>query len=211
MSLQEESIKSLALLLADKRRRENREEGNKKTLTIKDILIFLTVFGVCVFAPNSLSVLKPLIIKPKDFDYWKKFNKRRLKWTLKRLKKEKIVEIQEKNNETLISITQNGHKRILKYAIEDLQIIKPDKWDGKWRFVLYDIPKSKKNLANKLRRHLQGYGFTALQESVYLFPYPCNKEIEFIRSYYNLNREIKLITAFKIEDEEAYKEYFGLS
>ncbi len=125
--------------------------------------------------------------------------------------KQKIVDIKSDGESEIVTLTENGRMKILKYAMEDLEITKPDHWDGKWRIVLYDISNRKRYLAQLIRNNLLRFGFTAMQESVYIFPYPCDKQIEYLRCYYGLNKEIKYIIASHIEDEEAYKDYFGLS
>ena len=35
-------------------------------------------------------------------------------------------------------------KKLVEYNIDDMEIKKPKKWDGKWRIISFDIPKNKK-------------------------------------------------------------------
>jgi hypothetical protein len=209
MSPNEEVIKHLAILLEKREKREIDERENIKYKKVKDVVIYLAIVGACIFAPKSLSLFKPLFSRFQR-NSWKKFNKQGLKWTINRLEREKVVVIESRGEEQIVTITKKGQRKIIKYALDDLDIPKPKKWDGKWRLVLYDISRKKRHLAQILRRHLQRYGFLSLQESVYIYPYPCTQEIEFLRSYYDLGKEIKLLVASLIEDEIAYKEYFGL-
>jgi phenylacetic acid degradation operon negative regulatory protein len=46
------------------------------------------------------------------------------------------------------------------------------KWDGKWRFVLFDLPEQKRSLRNRLRHMLREEHFGCLQQSVWITPDP---------------------------------------
>ncbi len=209
MSPKEDAIKTLAFLLEEQRRKERSQDKAKNYERVRNILIYLAFFGACIFAPKAVQIFKPILIN-KDYSSWKSFNLRYLKWTLNRLSKQKMVDIKEENGDKVVIITEKGKKNIFKYALNDLEIPKLSKWDGKWRLVVYDISTRKRLLTEQIRKNLLRLGFIMIQESVYIFPYPCEREIELLRTYYALNKEIKLITACKIEDEESYKTYFGL-
>lgn len=128
-----------------------------------------------------------------------------------RLEQQKQVKRVMKNNQEVISLTHHGKRKILQYSLEDLEIDKPKHWDGKWRLVLYDIPSTKRSLTDRIRQILMNLGFYQIQRSVYVFPYSCFDQIEFIRQYYHLSDRIQYMLIEKIESDEAYKTYFGLS
>ena len=48
----------------------------------------------------------------------------------------------------------------------------PARWDGKWRIVIYDVPEIRKKDRDYLRRLLIQHGFSLLQASVWISPYP---------------------------------------
>lgn len=161
-------------------------------------------------APKTASSLISTFWRENEWNDWKRFNTAYLRQTLRRLEKQKLVEIKEIGGRQRIIITQTGKRRILEYSIDELKIVKTKRWDKKWRIVIYDIPKSKKPLQELVREILKNLGFYPIQESVYIIPYPCYKEIEFLRSYYNLSPFIKYLLVEKLEDDSAYKTYFGL-
>ncbi len=140
---------------------------------------------------------------------WKKFNPHILKRNLKRLKEQKVVEIIQKNGEDVIKLTQKGHTKYIKFKLEKLSL-KSKSWDGKWRIVIYDIARVKKNQVSSFRNILKYINFFQLQKSVYLTPYPCDEEILYLREYFGIGNEVLLIRADKIENEGFYKQYFGL-
>lgn len=210
MSPKEEVIKKLAFLLEEQRRKERFQEKARKYEKVKDILVYLAFFGTCIFAPKAAKIFTPFL-RNKDYSSWKSFNLGYLRWTLNRLSKQKMVEVRETGGGRIVIITEKGRKKIFEYALNDLKISKLHKWDGRWRIVLYDISSRKKLITERIRKNLTNLGFIMIQESAYIIPYPCEREIELLKSFYALNQEIKLITACKIEDEELYKVYFGLN
>lgn len=86
----------------------------------------------------------------------------------------------------------------------------PDVWDKKWRVIIYDIVKFKKRERNMFRGMLKKLKMLPLQKSVYLTPFPCENEIEFLRRYFDVGSEVLLLTVSTIENESVYKNYFGL-
>lgn len=140
---------------------------------------------------------------------WRKFNPHILKFNLKRLKEQKVVEIVKENGQEIIKLTKKGHTKYLKFKLEELSL-KSKSWDGKWRIVIYDISKFKKSQTNAFRYILKYINFLPLQKSVYLTPYPCEEQITYLREYFGIGDEVLFIRADKIENEEIYKKYFGL-
>src|SRR3989338_3168112 len=134
---------------------------------------------------------------------WKKFNLHALKRNLRRLRDQKIVEIVEKDGEELIKLTQKGHTKYLKFRLEELSL-GGKSWDGKWRIVIYDIAKFKKNQQSAFRNIIKRINMLQIQKSVYLTPFPCQEEIEYLRGYFGISDEVILIRADRIENEAAY-------
>jgi len=60
------------------------------------------------------------------------------------------------------------------------------------------------------QKALKKLNFLRIQKSVYICPYPCFDEIEYVRQLYNLGGEVTVLTVTGLENQQAYKEYFGL-
>lgn len=120
--------------------------------------------------------------------------------------------IQKPTKETVDAplLTERGKRWILKYALENLNIATPKSWDGKWRLILYDVARQKASLRNIFRATLRRLGFLNVQESAWLFPYPCEKEVNFLRQYCGMGDEVIYIICHKIERDESYRTHFGL-
>lgn len=148
--------------------------------------------------------------KNKELQEWEKYNLPRLRYILNRLRRQKLIEVEEQNGYSIVKLTYKGRLRTLKYKLEEMALEIPKHWDGKWRLIIYDITKFKRKQQSAFRRMLKKLQMLPLQKSVYLTPYSCAQEIEFLREYFEVGEEVIYIIAEKIENEEVYKRYFNL-
>ena len=191
-----------------------RPSSTKIDPKVKQILILLgagTFLAASIIMPNLPMVLKPFLDerRKKEANEWKKFNTWRLKQVLKRMHQQKLVDIVEQNDGYLVKISDNGKKKLLKFNLDEMEL-KNKKWDGKWRIIIYDIYTSKKQEAELFRKTLKRLKFLKLQRSVYLTPFRCYDEIEYLRQVCNIGKEVLILTVSGLENESAYREYFGV-
>lgn len=178
--------------------------------TTKQILILLGIAGVItasIFIPGLPRALTPFL--KNQYKKWGHFNKRILKAQLKRLQKTGIIEQIHENGEVSFRLTDKGKTKLFKYQLESFSLDK-NSWDGKWRLVAYDIPIGKKNQAEAFRTLIKRMQFCQLQKSLWLTPYKCDDEIEFLKNLYGLQNHVFVLTITGLEGESAYKSYFGL-
>lgn len=135
---------------------------------------------------------------------WNKYNTWRLRQVLKRLEKQKMVVISGNS----VEITKKGKTRLLEYDLLDMKL--KEKPDGKWRIIIYDVAELGKQQRDAFRGMLKRLKFLQIQKSVYITPFPCYEEIEYIRQRFRLSSEVKMIVATGLEEAEAYNEYFGI-
>lgn len=176
----------------------------------RDILLGLGIIGfvsLAILMPGLPKVLTPFI--KKQYRQWGHFNPRRLRSELKRMQKVGLLESVDQDGQTLFQLTDKGKTKLFKYKLEDMDLHK-DKWDGKWRIVAYDIPKDKKNQAEAFRNLLKKMQLYQLQKSLWLTPYHCTTEIEFLKTLYQLGDNVTVLTIAGLEGELSYKKYFGL-
>lgn len=136
----------------------------------------------------------------------KKFNKNRFNRDLWRLRKRGDITMKKDS----VKITQKGKDRIINYQLEELKIRKPKRWDKKWRLVIFDIPESRKDIRDLLSRKLKDLGFLRYQKSVFICPYPCQNEINYINGLLMTSPYVKLLTAIKIDDAGHFMKKFNL-
>jgi len=142
---------------------------------------------------------------------WEKVNRQALERAINSLYTSHLIE--EKNNRdgtTTLILSENGKQRVLRFNIDKLEIKKPEKWDGKWRIIMFDIPEKLKGLRDSLRLHFQTIGLIELQKSVLVYPYPCNDEIEFILELYNARKYVRFVLAEKIDNQLHLMKKFNL-
>lgn len=142
---------------------------------------------------------------------WKKVNRQALERAIHSLYTSRLVkEENHRDGTTILTLSENGKQRALRFDIDKLEIKKPSKWDGKWRIVMFDIPEKIRRLRDSLRLHFQEIGMIELQKSVFVHPYPCMKELEFIIELYNAKKHVRFILAEKIDNGLDLKRKFEL-
>lgn len=132
---------------------------------------------------------------------WENAKKKgRLRATIKRLERQKLVSWSEIDGKLKLVLTENGEKKVLKYRLEELTIKKPKEWDGLFRVVIFDIPEKKKGVREMFRRKLKELEFQQLQKSVFVTPYECRDEIDFLKNVYEVASCVSYILATDIPD-----------
>lgn len=164
------------------------------------------LFSVAITAPGILKVFKNFDEKDPWFEYYPSSVER----TLNRLYRQGIVQIDKESGKDVVKLTKKGKVEVLRYDFDNLSIIKPDKWDGKWRLVIFDISNNFRKARDLVRDKLVSMGFYKFQESVFIYPYPCEKEIQYIREVLQVPHSIKLIRADRIENDSELRQIFDL-
>ncbi|MBT4277133.1 CRISPR-associated endonuclease Cas2 [Candidatus Falkowbacteria bacterium] len=85
-----------------------------------------------------------------------------------------------------------------------------EKWDKKWRIVIFDIPEKKKELRNYLRNILIDLGFEKCQNSVWISPYDNFEEIQNIIKRLEIAKFVVLMVVDKISNDLLFKKRFDL-
>ncbi len=120
---------------------------------------------------------------------------------LYRLKQKKFIKKYYQDKTEYIELTKKGKLLLRKYITDQLEFKYPNKWDKKWRIVIFDIPNQKRKRRDIVRHKLLRIGFIELQESVYVFPFDCLKEIKTIRATFQIKDNVQIILADRIETE----------
>src|SRR3989344_226418 len=182
--------------------RENKDkELRQRHEKIRQILLLLgkgTALATTILMPNSARLFKDISIDKSDWNAWKIFNKDYLKRTLRKLEKQKMVEVKDMGDHAVIVLAEKGKQKILKFGLETLAIGKPAHWDGKWRIVFYDVLDGKRKTRDKFRSYLVNAGFYPLQES------------DFLKNFLGIGAEVRIVIAEKIENDDKFRDYFGL-
>ena len=160
-----------------------------KSLT-KEILFMAAVGPILLssfFLPNAPQILKPLIKWRKN---WGKIDRRRIQDAINRLNNKRLIELTENGDELYIKITANGKNLIKNFDYDNLELSRPKTWDKKWRLVIFDIPEKKRKERLALSKKLKDIGFCPIQKSVFIYPYNCRDEIDFICEFLLISRYV---------------------
>lgn len=114
----------------------------------------------------------------------------------------------DKNNERFIKLTKNGQLEALlaKARLPD----KPGKWDGKWRIIMFDIPEESEDKRNFFRYLLKQNGYIKLQHSVYISPYPLNREAITFLNKSGLCAYVRVLKVEEMDNDKDLKKIFNL-
>lgn len=187
----------------------------KKGEMAKKILLIVAgaaAAGGLVFA---LSAMPGLGAAMKSFIDWynnqDRYGRYRVRKTFEQLKRERLIDISETpDGKTKITLTEAGQKKVLQYQFEDLKIKSMEKWDKKWRMVIFDIPEHQKKARNALRDKLKELGFYRLQKSVWVHPFECRNEIDFIIEFFNISPYVRIAEASHFDGDDLIKKDFEL-
>lgn len=142
---------------------------------------------------------------------WRKINHRTLIRSIRNLYRSNLLE--QKNNRdgtTTFVLSKDGRQIAMTYNLDKMFILKT-KWDKRWRLVIFDIPEKLKKVRDTLRYQLKRLGFVELQHSVFVLPFECKSEIEYIIEFYNIRKCVRYIEANYIDNELDLKHKFRLS
>lgn len=182
-------------------------QNNKKKYSrgeiAKIILKSLLIVGGVVLVLSSPQAAKIIT------NYFKG-DKRKFDRSVAGLKKAKYVTSYYKDGAEVIEITEKGKQRSLRYDFEDMKIETPKRWDGLWRVVTYDIKENRKRGRDLFVIRLKELGFYPYQKSIFVFPFPCKDEIDFMKEHLFLGDSIHYIEATHIDNEEELKKKLGL-
>lgn len=184
--------------------------------TTKDILLCLFTAGVIMVAATSpyflINVARQIKRNRKYIkkEIIKKLSERKIAKALERFKRNKLIILSEENGNFKVELTEKGKRIVKKIQLDNMKPEKPAVWDKKWRVVIFDIPDKKRVARDALREKLQKMKFYQLQKSVWVCPYFCEKEIQFLCEFFEITPYVNLITADNIYNDIILRKYFKL-
>lgn len=127
------------------------------------------------------------------------------------LRRKKLLYVEKGGKQIYIRLTPEGEKEAGKFQINKLQIDVPKRWDQKWRLIIFDIPEKTRVKREAFRGKLKEFGFYQLQKSIWVYPYPCEREIKLLREFFKLtSRQLRVLEVHKMEDDTFLKTFFHL-
>lgn len=142
---------------------------------------------------------------------WEEIDRNTLNKSIRALYESKLVKTKDNKDGTYtLVLSQEGKQYALRYNLDTIKIKKQPTWDGKWRMVMFDVPENLKQIRELLRMHFKNMGFREFQKSVFLHPYPCKEEVEYVMEFYSARRYVRFILATEIDNALEFKKHFNL-
>lgn len=159
-----------------------------------------TIILTALIAPNAAASLYNLIKQGKAIA------KYRAKKSINKLIEKDIIYLFGEE----VRLTKHGKEILKLIEIEDLVLVKPDKWDKIWHLVSYDIPEYKKKERDYFRSKLTSLGFLQIQDSLWVYPFECKQEIAVISQTLGISPYVAYLNTDKLPQQERLSRRFRL-
>src|SRR3989344_2340972 len=163
------------------------------------------IFAVAAVAPNCLQLLK--FVPGSKWGHQKKYYVNKV---LERLINQGLITLSaDSSGVKRARLSAKGQEKLKRYELSELKISVPRKWDNKYRLVIFDIKEWKRGIRDDVRSWLEHLGFVRLQNSVWVYPYECQKVVVLLKSHFKIGKEVLYLTVESIENDHWLKEEFG--
>ncbi len=157
----------------------------------------ILIGGILLF-PNLAQVLT--LFKPKN-----KYERMKIRRAVHSLAKQGLLErVLVSGN---LKLTKRG-SAVAEY--ENLQVKKQARWDKRWRLVMFDIPESQRPARIALSRKLVAMGMRHAQDSVFISPYQCEKEVLQAARFLRVEPLMHLATLSHLNTARRFEKEFRL-
>jgi len=141
---------------------------------------------------------------------WKRIDREKFRKNISALQRSKHVSIKQNSDGSYTYVLSGkGKSKALTYQFQEMKIPK-HKWDKKWRLVMFDIPEDHKKARDALRHKLKVLGFRELQKSVFVLPYRCQNEIEFVIEFFRIRKYVRYAVLESIDNNSQLRKTFGI-
>ena len=181
----------------------------KKYFTETEFLELLkagTIISAAFIAPNVLKTVRWNGHVKKLESYYPSSISR----AANRLFRKGVVNVVENSDGFIVTLSNKGKKEVLQFDIDAMHIEPQDPWDGKWRMVFFDIDEGEKKMREALRERLKAMGFYQMQKSVYIHPFPCTKQIAYLREVFCIPHSVKLAVVESLENDDDLRKIYRL-
>ena len=189
-----------------------RTETRGRYLPMRNLILRTLAVGgmmsIALIAPKTLTLLKKLDRPTAN----RKDMYRRITQAIANLEHAGMVRTSGEYGQRKVALTKKGHATIETIYASEYRIPEPAFWDGKWRVVMFDIREKRRSARSRLRLLLSGAGFLRLQDSVWIYPYPCDEFVGLVRAHLKSGTgEMLSFVAEALESDRRLREHFRLA
>lgn len=186
----------------------------RKGELIKQALLLIAGTAGLAALTISLAAAPGLGVVAKEIlDWYKNQGRNRreaIRKTFSWLRRHRLIEEREVNGRQILTLTEGGRKRVLEYKLDEVMIKPLKKWDRIWRIIIFDVPEKYKKAREALRSKLKLWGCYPLQKSIWITPYPCRDEIDFIIEIFKISPHVRIIEASNFDGMDEVRYFFNL-
>lgn len=124
------------------------------------------------------------------YGYPRQLNYGNLYQAIKDLKEKGFIETEKHEGKIVLKLTKGGYDQAILQ-----KILANEKWDGKWRIVIFDIPENKRKLRNILRSKLREWEFIPWQKSVWVSKKAVEKQLKDFIQEVGIYQWVKVLVA----------------
>lgn len=175
---------------------------------ILSVVAVAGLLAMAAVAPNAVQ----LIAKTPGFKTRREYNKNYyVNKTVEKLISRGLIERVKQYDGIFIRLTPDGERELLNAKLrKEVDQKKLDKWDGKWRMVIFDIKEERKKLREKIRNELIQFGFERLQNSVWVTPHDCEELIMLLKADFSIGKDVLYLLVDKIENDFWLRKKFDI-
>lgn len=115
-----------------------------------------------------------------------------------------------KFNGKYYELTEKGEKKLRQLELSGYKLNHSQKWDKKWRVIIFDIPEKKKKARDQIRRLFISAGLLRLQDSVWVYPHDCEDIIGLLKTDFGIGKDLLYMIVDEIENDKHLREEFDL-
>ncbi len=158
------------------------------------------VLSIGLVAPNVLKAMDKLGLLPKARQ------KEYISSSASKLAKRGLLKFENGHYQ----LTKEGERTLRTWEIADYKFAKPNKWDRKWRLIIFDIPEKKRKVRKQICALFNQAGLYRLQDSVWVYPYDCEDIIGLLKTDFGVGKDVLYIIADEIENDRHLRQEFDL-
>ena len=187
------------------------KEQKRKRIAFRNLilrsLVGVGVISTVLLAPKMTRLLKELDRPAKN----RKRLYQRISQALIRLEHDGCITTSGEGIKRRAELTEKGKEKMEELEFKEHVIPEQAFWDGKWRVLVFDVSERRRRTRDQLRRLLGGQGFVRLQDSVWVYTYPCDEFVALVRAHLKSGvGEMRYFVAEALESDKVLREHFRL-
>ncbi len=183
------------------------ENKNGRYQLAQQILALCLVGGVVA----TLAVVPGLAQIFKLFDTKSAKDRYRIKRSVAGLEREGFIKRRNMRSQTgEYQLTEKGYGYMRKVMLKHVSIPRTTMWDKRWRVLMFDIPEDLVHIRREVSVLIREMGMKKMQNSVFVSPYPCVKEIKKLAEYYSVEKYLIYLETETLSCAEELRTHFKL-